>query len=692
VWTPGETVFAVAYDTPVIGWRGNACTTLRLWRAQAVHPLHLDAFNSGDHLGALADSNRAQAISNVLYPADSTPAGQELRLRQEYFFVSASLQDLLRRHLQQFGSFMSLPEKAAIQLNDTHPSLAVPEMMRLLVDVHRLTWSDAWDVTRRTISYTNHTLLAEALETWPVGLMERILPRHMQIIFLINAAFLQQAMSMRPDGIDLAQISLIDEGQGRHVRMAHVAFIGSHTVNGVSELHSRLLRETVFRPLHDLFPQRIHNVTNGITPRRWLLGANPALTALLADTCGAGFPDDIEIIESLRDRARDGEFQQRFAAARLWNKERLARFILQETGVEVDTQAIFDIQIKRIHEYKRQLLNILETIALYDSMRSAPYLDWPRRVKIFAGKAASNYHSAKLIIRLINDVAAVINSDVTTRDRLKVVFIPNYNVSVAELAIPAADVSEQISTAGMEASGTGNMKFALNGAITIGTLDGANIEIRERVGAPNVVIFGKTAEEVNAARMESTDLRALVANTAYLGDVLDAVAGGAFSPSDRDRYRDLIHALLRDDWFMVLRDFETYRNAQRRLDELWADQAEWRRMSISNTAGCAWFSADRATCPPALIPYPPIRTTASSARVFKGLALQQNYERAGGDQIVRVVDDPPIPGQVFNCRIHDTAPIPTIGMIRQFERYLAIKAIEDDERVLRTSAGGTGQH
>ena len=595
VWTPGETVFAVAYDTPIIGWRGADASTLRLWRAQAVHPLHLEVFNTGDHLGALAERYRAEAISNVLYPADTTPAGQELRLRQEYFFTSASLQDLVRRHVKQFKDLRLLPEKAAIQLNDTHPALAVAELMRLLVDQHHLDWNEAWAITNGTISYTNHTLLPEALETWPVSLMERLLPRHMQIIFAINAQFLDSVRrSAKDQEVELSTLSIIDEQHGRRVRMGNLAFVGSHTVNGVSGLHTDLMRKTVFAPLHRIFPNRITNVTNGITPRRWLLGANPKLAALMNEIIGEDVSDDITDLERALPFSRDAAFQEKFAAVRQHNKERLARYIKQEVGITVDPTMMFDAQIKRIHEYKRQLLNILETIALYDAMRAEPYRDWVPRVKIFAGKAASNYRSAKLIINLINDVANVVNNDVTTRDRLKVVFLPNYNVSVAELIIPASDVSEQISTAGMEASGTGNMKFALNGAVTIGTLDGANVEIRERVGDENIIIFGKTADEVAAERATPRDLVTVIQQTAHLSDVLDAVGGGAYSPTERMRYADLIGGLKAGDWFMVLNDFESYRQAQRKLDARWLDTHAWWHCSISNSARCGWFSADRA--------------------------------------------------------------------------------------------------
>jgi glycogen phosphorylase len=593
VWTPEETVFGVAYDTPVVGWRGRDATTLRLWRARAMHPLSLDAFNQGDLVGAVAERNRAEAISKVLYPNDSTPAGQELRLRQEYFFTSASLQDLVHRHRRQFGSLDNLADKAAIQLNDTHPALAVAELMRLLIDEHRLNWEKAWEITNATISYTNHTLLPEALETWPVALVERLLPRHMQIIFGINARFLDGVRRRAPDA-DLAGLSLIDEHHGRRVRMAHLAFVGSHTVNGVSALHSNLMKETVFAQLHRTFPGRITNVTNGITPRRWLLNANPGLSRLLQEVCGEAVADDIGLIRQFGAHAGDGSLHDRLAAIRRDNKLRLAKIIQRDCGVAVDPDALFDVQIKRIHEYKRQLLNILETIALYNAMRTEPYRDWAPRVKVFAGKAASNYTTAKSIINLINDAAKVINSDPATRGLLKVVFLPNYNVSLAELIIPAADLSEQISTAGMEASGTGNMKFALNGAITIGTLDGANIEIGERVGAENIVIFGMTADEVEIAKRDPLPSADVIRATPHLEGVLDAVAGGAYSPGERDRYAALVDGLRFNDWFMVLRDFESYRQAQRRVDLLWADRARWWQMSVVNTAHCAWFSADRA--------------------------------------------------------------------------------------------------
>ncbi|HEY0181221.1 MAG TPA: glycogen/starch/alpha-glucan family phosphorylase, partial [Rhodopila sp.] len=450
VWHPAETIEAVAYDTPSVGWRGRRVNTLRLWSARSADPLRLDTFNHGDHAGALAEQVRAESISKVLYPSDATPAGQELRLRQEYFFVSASLQDLVRRHVKAFGHIASLPDKTAIQLNDTHPAIGVAEMMRILLDVHHIPWEEAWRMTQATFSYTNHTLLPEALEVWPVPLMERLLPRHMQIIYLINALHLGHVRKEHP-GNDalLSSVSMIDEHQGRRVRMSHLAFLGSHRVNGVSALHTDLMRETVFRDLHELFPDRIVNVTNGIAFRRWLHEANPRLTRLLVDAAGPEVLDNEDALLKLRPLANDRSFQQRFAASRYVNKLALSDLIRRDLEVRIDPSSLFDVHIKRIHEYKRQLLNILEAIALYNAIRARPMDDRTPRVKIFAGKAAASYHQAKLIIKLIHDVAKVINSDPTVRNVLKIVFLPNYSVSLAEIIIPAADISEQISTAGM---------------------------------------------------------------------------------------------------------------------------------------------------------------------------------------------------------------------------------------------------
>ena len=595
IWKPAELVEAVAYDTPVVGWRARHVNTLRLWSARAPDPLRLDAFNQGDHVGAVADRARANAISQVLYPSDATPAGQELRLRQEYFFSSASLHDLLYRHQHEYGDVRSLAEHTSIQLNDTHPAISVAELMRLLVDVHELPWEEAWDITVATTSYTNHTLLPEALESWPVHLMERMLPRHMQIIYLINARHLDTLRAAgRNDENLLASVSLVGEAYGRQVRMGQLAFLGSHKVNGVSALHTNLMRQTVFHDLHELYPDRIVNKTNGITFRRWLFEANPELTRLLTEVVGERMLDDAGALSGLASSADDSSLHERLAAIRRANKVKLSNAINQKRNLAIDPDAIFDVHIKRIHEYKRQLLNILETIALYESMRAHPTRQWAPRVKIFAGKAAASYGRAKLVIKLIHDVARVINKDPTLRGLLKVVFVPDYNVSRAELIIPAADLSEQISTAGMEASGTGNMKLALNGALTIGTLDGANVEIRDRVGEENIFIFGLTAEEVEERRRETIDAQDIIAGSSDLSGVLDAVGSGLFSPDEPDRYRELVDALTHHDYFMVCADFDAYAKTQRKVAALWHDQKAWWRASMLNTANVGWFSSDRA--------------------------------------------------------------------------------------------------
>jgi len=595
VWQPAETISAVAYDTPVVGWRGQHVNTLRLWSARANNPLRLDAFNRGDHVGALGDRARVEAISRVLYPSDETPAGRELRLRQEFFFTSASLQDLLRRHLAQFGSVRNLADKVAIQLNDTHPAIGIAELMRLLLDVHGIDWDEAWRITAAAFSYTNHTLLPEALEMWPVPLMERLLPRHMQLIYLINARHLDHVRrSGQHDDAMLASVSLIDEQHGRRVRMGYLAFVGSHRINGVSALHTELMKGTVFRDLNGLYCGRIVNMTNGIAFRRWLMQANPGLTRLLLETLGERFLTDAEALREFAVYADDAGLRQRLRAERRRSKAALAGLIARQLDIAVDPDAMFDVQIKRIHEYKRQLLNILHTIALYNAMRARPTRDWVPRVKVLAGKAAPGYHRAKRIIRLAHDVARVINGDPTVRELLKVVFLPNFNVSLAEAIIPAADLSEQISTAGTEASGTGNMKLALNGALTIGTLDGANVEIRDRVGADNIFIFGLTAEEVQARRRARYAAQAAVNASPALAEVLDAVVSGVFSPGDSDRYRDLMGALFEIDSFMVTADFVSYCAAQEDVAARWRDPAAWWRASVLNTANVGWFSADRA--------------------------------------------------------------------------------------------------
>jgi glycogen phosphorylase len=594
IWHPSETVEAVGYDTPIVGWRGRHVNTLRLWSARAVDPFKLDAFNAADYVAAFTDTVRAEAISKVLYPSDATPAGQELRLRQEYFFASASLLDLIRRHIKQHQDVRTLGAHAAVQLNDTHPAIAVAELMRILIDLNGLEWDEAWTVAQATFSYTNHTLLPEALESWPVPLMERMLPRHMQIIYLLNAAHLDSAR--RRGFIDpamLASLSLIDEHAGRRVRMGNLAFVGSHKINGVSALHTELMRKTVFHSLNAVYPGRIVNKTNGITFRRWLIECNPDLAGVIRSTLGDRALDDAEALKRFAAFADDPEMQDRVAAARRSAKIALARHIAVQLGQRIDPDSMFDVQIKRIHEYKRQLLNIIETVARYNAIRANPTIEFAPRVKIFSGKAAASYTQAKLIIKLAIDVARVVNADPTVRGLLKVVFLPNYNVSLAETIIPAVDLSEQISTAGMEASGTGNMKMALNGALTIGTLDGANVELRDLVGDDNIFIFGMTAAEVDAARAQGIDATARIAASPVLREALDEIASGVFSNDDANRYRGLVDLLTHHDYFMVCADFDAYWATQLRVDEAWRNRKAWMRSSIINTANVGWFSSDR---------------------------------------------------------------------------------------------------
>lgn len=593
-WTPGETVEAVAYDTPIVGWRGQHVNALRLWSARAPDPLKLDVFNTGDYLGASAEQARAESICKFLYPNDESAAGRELRLRQEYFFVSASLQDLVKRHLESDGNLRGLASKAAVQMNDTHPSLAIAELMRILIDVHNMRWDAAWQITNATLSYTNHTLLPEALETWPVELFQRLLPRHLEIIYRINTAHLDRADANRPnDTAFRASVSIIDETAGRRVRMGNLAFIGSHRINGVSAMHSELMKETVFHDLNALYPGRITNKTNGITFRRWLMLANPKLTDLLRATCGEAVLDDPTQLIKLEAFAGDAAFQQQFRHVKHHNKVALAKVIGEKLGIQADASALFDVQIKRIHEYKRQLLNLVETVALYQAIKDEPNKDWVPRVKIFAGKAAASYRYAKLIIKLINDVADTINNDTSIGGKLKVAFLPDYNVSLAEVIIPAADLSEQISTAGMEASGTGNMKLSLNGALTIGTLDGANIEIRDNVGPENIAIFGMTAAEVVARRARGLDASDVISKSPNLARAIIAIETGTFSPDDPGRFASVGHALRHLDHYMVSADFDGYYEAQRGIDARWRDGPAWSRAAILNTARMAWFSSDR---------------------------------------------------------------------------------------------------
>jgi glycogen phosphorylase len=594
IWHPAETVQAVAYDTPIVGWRGAHVNALRLWSARAPDPLKLDVFNTGDYLGASAEQARAESICKFLYPNDESAAGRELRLRQEYFFVAASLQDLIKRHLASEGQLRGLAQKAAVQLNDTHPSLAVTELMRILVDLHNFPWDEAWQITTAVLSYTNHTLLPEALETWPLELFERMLPRHLEIIYRINDAHLKLADARCPGDVEFrASVSLIDEKSGRRVRMGQLAFVGSHRINGVSAMHSDLMKETVFHDLNHLYPGRITNKTNGITFRRWLMLANPGLTGLLREVCGEAVLDDPSLLARLEPLAGDNAFQQQFRAVKHRNKIALARLIGERLGVQIDPGALFDVQIKRIHEYKRQLLNLLETVALYHAIKDDPQRDWVPRVKIFAGKAAASYRYAKLIIKLINDVAEVVNNDPAIGGKLKLAFLADYNVSLAEIIIPAADLSEQISTAGMEASGTGNMKLALNGALTIGTLDGANLEIRDHVGAENIAIFGMEALDVVVRRKQGLDATDVIRRSPHLARAIAAIERGDFSPDDPGRFESVAHALRHLDHYMVSADFDAYFEAQRGIDGRWQVIPAWTRASILNVARMPWFSSDR---------------------------------------------------------------------------------------------------
>ncbi len=602
-WQPDSVVNAKAYDMVIPGHGTERVSTLRLWRAVAPSQIDLAAFNSGDYARAAAFKNAFENISWVLYPNDSTPAGRELRLRQEYFFTSASIQDILARHLQENGSLDSLADKVAIHLNDTHPAIGVAELMRLLVDEHAMPWASAWSLTTRVFSYTNHTLMPEALETWPVDLIGSVLPRHLQIIYRINAEFLALAATHRPgDAGFLRRLSLIDEGHRgadqRRVRMAHLSIVGSHTVNGVSALHSELLVQTIFADFASIWPGRFTNMTNGVTPRRWLAQANPGLSALIDSHIGDGWRLDLTQLKRLGAHAASADFRDAFLAVKHANKERLASYIAATTGIAVDPSSLFDVQVKRIHEYKRQLLNVLQVVARYQALLADPEGvargDWTARTVIFSGKAASSYVAAKNVIRLIHDVGQVINNDPRIGGHLKIVFVPNYGVSVAEVLMPAADLSEQISTAGTEASGTGNMKLALNGALTIGTDDGANIEIRQQVGDENIFIFGLTTAQVAAQRAAGYRPMDVAAADPRIQSVLDAIGNGQFNAEEPDRYRPLMDALTwGGDHYLLLADFDAYLTAQARVDALFRDRQAWAAKAIANVAGMGFFSSDR---------------------------------------------------------------------------------------------------
>jgi starch phosphorylase len=594
-WIETDEIIAEAYDQIIPGYDTAATNTLRLWRAQASNEINLGKFNQGDYFAAVEDKNESENVSRVLYPDDSTHSGRELRLRQEYFLVSATLQDILYRHYMLHKSYANLADKVAIHLNDTHPVLSIPELMRLLIDEHQFNWDDAFEVVCQVFSYTNHTLMGEALETWPVDMLGKILPRHLQIIFEINDYFLKTVQEQYPDDVDLlSRTSIIDEGNGRRVRMAWLAVVVSHKVNGVSELHSNLMVQSLFADFARIFPTRFCNVTNGVTPRRWLALANPPLSEVLDENIGRNWRTDLSQLGELRQHIDYPKVNDAVRRAKLENKKRLALWVAKHLNVVLDPQALFDVQIKRIHEYKRQLMNVLHVITRYNQIRAQPDADWVPRVAIFAGKAASAYYMAKHIIHLVNDVAQVINNDPLMQGRLKVVFIPNYSVSLAQLIVPAADLSQQISLAGTEASGTSNMKFALNGALTIGTLDGANVEMRERVGEENIFIFGNTAEQVEQIRASGYNPREFVEQDDDLRLVLSQIGTGLFSPNEPGRYRDLVDSLIHfGDRYQVLADYRSYVECQQRVDELWRQPAAWTACAMQNIAGMGHFSSDR---------------------------------------------------------------------------------------------------
>ncbi|MEW8296368.1 MAG: glycogen/starch/alpha-glucan phosphorylase [Candidatus Thiodiazotropha sp.] len=593
-WIEGDVVLAQAYDTPIPGFQNDTVNNLRLWSAKAYEDFDLDRFNLGEYTEAVVGKTLSENISKVLYPNDSSTMNKLLRLKQQYFFVCASLKDILRRFFTDHDSLSDLPDKVAIQLNDTHPAIAIPEMMRLLMDKHHLEWQPAWEITTRVFSYTNHTLLPEALETWPVDIFEQMLPRHLQLIMEINRRFLLMLGHLHPGDIDiLRRLSIIDESNGRRIRMAHLAIIGSHKVNGVSALHSELLRESTFRDFNSFYPGKIINITNGITPRRWLYQSNRGLSQLISEAIGSTWVRDLSQIGQLEPLAADPHFQERFYAVKQTNKQRLAKLIHYYLESKVDPETLFDVQVKRIHEYKRQLLNLLRAIALYNRLVDDSSTACIPRTILFGGKAAPGYTMAKMIIRLINDVADVIDNDPAVSDRLKIIFIPNYDVTTASDIIPAADLSQQISTAGMEASGTGNMKLALNGALTMGTLDGANVEMHERIGAENIFIFGNTTEENRKLNQQGYQPRRYYESDPVLRRVIDMIANGFFSPEEPARYRSITDSLLNSDHFKVMADFGSYLAISDQADQVYRDTAEWTRRAILNTARMGYFSSDR---------------------------------------------------------------------------------------------------
>lgn len=594
-WVPGSVVRGMAYDTPVPGYSVNTVNFLRLWKAEAAESFDFQAFNVGDYYRAVMEKVTSENITKVLYPNDGVPQGKQLRLQQQYFFASCALQDMIRLFGQKQKSYATFHEKFAVQLNDTHPAIAVAELMRLLVDERLVPWEQAWEITRKTFGYTNHTLLPEALERWPVPLFASVLPRHLEIIYEINHRFLEEVRLRHPDdGERVARLSLIDETGERYVRMANLACVGSHSINGVAKLHSELLKEGVLRDFHEFSPEKFQNKTNGVTPRRFLLMSNPKLAALIASKIGDDWIRNLNELRRLEPLAEDPAFRQAWREVKLANKRVLAELIRKEVGVEVAPESLFDIQVKRLHEYKRQLLNVLHIVTLYLRLRHDPDLDITPRTFIFGAKAAPGYFMAKLIIKLINSVAEVVNKDPVVAGRLKVAFIPDFNVKKAQKIYPAADLSEQISTAGKEASGTGNMKFSMNGALTIGTLDGANVEIREQVGAENFFLFGLTALEVASKKAHGYRPRDFYESNADLQKALDQIAVGLFSPKAPDLFHPLVHSLVDHDEYLLLADYADYVKCQDQVASAYRDQEQWTRMSILNVARIGYFSSDRS--------------------------------------------------------------------------------------------------
>ncbi len=595
-WLDTEVVMAMGCDTLLPGYGNDHVINMRLWAAKSSRELNLASFNVGDYVGAVEQKVKSENISMVLYPNDHEPQGKELRLRQQYFFVSATLQDIMRRYKKQYDSFKSFPKKVAIHLNETHPAIAVPELMRLLVDQEGIDWDEAWDICVKTFAYTNHTILSEALEKWSADLLGKVLPRHLQIVYEINRRFLECVADRYPGDSDrLRRMSLIEENTVRQVRMAHVAVVGSHAVNGVSELHSNILRNDVFRDFHDMFPERFCNKTNGITPRRWLVAINPGLSELITEKIGQGWVTDLGRLTALIPLSNDPDFRLRWAKVKLENKQRLADYIRQKNSISVSVDSLFDIQVKRIHEYKRQLLNVLHVITLYNRIRENQAAIVLPRTVIFGGKAAPGYWMAKLVIKLINSVAEIINADPHATDKLKVIFLSNFSVSLAEKIVPAADISEQISAPGTEASGTGNMKFTLNGGLLIGTYDGANIEIMKEVGEENSFLFGLTVDQVKALKDQGYDPKTYYEKNQELKKALDMIASGYFSPGTPELFRDVVASLLHGgDPYMVLADYQAYVECQEAVSRLYLDQAEWTRRSILCTANMGKFSSDRA--------------------------------------------------------------------------------------------------